>query len=511
VASPPFTLAELVREHARSRPDRPAITCGELTRTFAELHERSSRVAGALAAAGVGRGDRVGVLDRNGIEFFEVVFGCAKLGAAVVGLNWRLAAPEIATILTDAQVSAVVVGEQQACLLPADPGVPVVQTGPAYERWIEQAPAQDPLVEVDPDDAVLLLYSSGTTGLPKGAVVTHANLECTVEIARTSWRMGPDSVNLVPSPLFHIGGAGYGLTTLSQGGHTVLARDAAPAGLLAAIEQHGVTHAFLVPAVVQSLLNAPEIATADLSSLQLIGYGAAPMTDALLLQAMAVLGCGFLGVYGMTETSGTVLVLDPEDHDPGGPRSHLLRSVGRPLPWVQLDVRDPVTGVATPTGQIGEIWVRSAQNTPGYWQQPGLTAQAIAEGGWLRTGDGAHRDDEGYVYLHDRLKDMIITGGENVYPAEVENALASHPAVSEVAVIAVPHGRWGETVKAVVVLRPGSQAAGEELIEFARTRLARYKCPTSVDLVDALPRNASGKVLKKDLRLPYWTPRVGSA
>ena len=230
------------------------------------------------------------------------------------------------------------------------------------------------------------------------------------------------------------------------------------------------------------------------------------MTESLLRRALDVLGCQFLGVYGMTETSGTVCALEPEDHDPGGPRAHLLRSVGRPLPWVELAVRDPLSDQELGPDEVGEICVRTAQNMVGYWNQPETTAATLIDGGWLRTGDGASVDEDGYVFLRDRIKDLIISGGENVYPAEVENVLASHPAVSDVAVVAVPHERWGETVKAVVVLQPGAELSAEDLRAFARTRLAGYKCPTSMDVVDALPRNASGKVLKKDLRLRYWPP-----
>lgn len=501
------STADLVRAHARTRPDAPALTCGPTTRTFAELDARSSQVAQALAAEGVRHGDRVGVLDKSSIAFFEVLFACAKLGAVVVGLNWRLAPPELAGVISDAAPAFLLVSEELQSGVPACFEGRRVMLGEEYERWVASRESRDPQCPVAPDDPVLQLYSSGTTGLPKGAVITHAGLSWTFHMAETTWRMGPDSVNLVPSPLFHIGGAGYGLTTLSQGGHTVLVREPAPETLLAAIAEHRVTHAFLVPAVVQSLLKAPQVHETDLSSLRLIGYGAAPMTDALLLRAIDQLGCEFLGVYGMTETSGTVSVLEPGDHEPGGDRSHLLRSVGRALPWVDLSVRDPVTGTAVPVGQVGEIWVRCGQNMAGYWRQPDLTESTLVEGGWLRTGDGAHLDEEGYVFLHDRLKDMIISGGENVYPAEVENVLAGHPSIIDVAVIAVPHERWGETVKAVVVLEPGAELTLEELVAFARTRLAGYKCPTSLDVVRALPRNASGKVLKKDLRAPYWPPR----
>ena len=499
------TLAGLVRELGATRAEAPAVTLGDTTRTFGELHARSSRVARALQAAGVTPGDRVGVLDKNAPTFYEVVFGAAKLGAVTVGLNFRLAAPEVAAIVADAAPRVVVVDPEFADLLPAD-GPTVVQLGEEYEAWLGDDDS-DPGYEPDPDDVVLQLYSSGTTGNPKGAMLTSANLMWTPRMGREFYGMGPDTVNLVPSPLFHIGGTGYSLTALGQGGHTVLVRDMDPAAVLGLIERHRVTHTFLVPAVVQMLAESPALEGTDTSSLQRIAYGAAPMGETQLLKAIALFGCDFMGVYGMTETAGTVVSLAPEDHDPGGPRAHLLRSVGRPLPWLDLRVVDPATGEDAPVGGVGEIWVRSGQNTVGYWGQPGLTAETLVEGGWLRTGDAAYLDGEGYLYMHDRIKDMVVSGGENVYPAEVENVLYAHPDVLEAAVIGVPSDRWGETVKAVVVRRPGAGVTSPDLIAFVRDRLAHYKCPTSIDFADELPRNASGKVLKKVLREPFW---VGS-
>ncbi|ONH35109.1 MULTISPECIES: long-chain-fatty-acid--CoA ligase [Protofrankia] len=501
-----LTIADLVRRHAGERPTAPAVTCGASTLTFAELDRRSSQVARALLRDAAGHGDRVAMIDKNSPAFFEALLGCSKIGAVLVGVNWRLAPREVADILRDAEVSLVLAGPEFVGLLPAgQAAVKVVVLDDRYEQWLQGPDSTDPRHDVSPHDVVLQLYSSGTTGLPKGARITSANLLPTADMAKTAWRMSERSVNLVTSPLFHIGGAGYSLTTLSQGGHTVIARQADAAGLLAEVERHGVTHAFWVPAVLASVLDAPEATGADLSSLELIGYGGAPMSGFLMLRAMERLSCGFLGVYGMTETSGTVLYLPPEAHDPAGPRAGLMRSVGRPLPWVEIEIRDPATTAPLPANAVGEIWIRCAQNMVGYWNQPETTAATLVDGGWLRTGDAAHRDEEGYVFLHDRLKDMIITGGENVYPAEVESVLADHPAVADVAVIAVPSQRWGETVKAVVVLRPGATATEEEVIAFTRTRLARYKCPTSMDVVTELPRNASGKVLKKDLREPYWS------
>ena len=228
------------------------------------------------------------------------------------------------------------------------------------------------------------------------------------------------------------------------------------------------------------------------------------MGETQLLKAMALFGCDFMGVYGMTETAGTVIALDPADHDPGGPRAGLLRSVGRPMPWLEVRIVDPATLEDAAPGGVGEIWVRSGQNTIGYWNQPQLTADALLAGGWLRTVDAAYLDDEGFVFMHDRIKDMVVSGGENIYPAEVENVLYAHPAVQEVAVIGVPSDRWGETVKAVVVRRPDLPVDAAELITFARARLAHYKCPTSIDFAEELPRNASGKLLKHTLRAPFW-------
>jgi acyl-CoA synthetase (AMP-forming)/AMP-acid ligase II len=497
------TLAGLVRELALQRPDAPAVTLGERTWTFGDLDARSSRVAAALTAAGLGRGSRVAVLDKNAPTFYEVVFGAAKIGAVAVGLNYRLAPPELAAIVADAEPEIVVVAPEFICLLPTT-GPRTVVLGEEYEAWLAEAPAGEPEHDPDPDDVVLQLYSSGTTGRPKGAMLTSANLLWTPRMGRDFYGMDGDTVNLVPSPLFHIGGVGYSLTALGQGGHTILVRDVDPAQLLALIERHRVTHTFLVPAVIQMLAESPALAATDLASLRRIAYGGAPMGETQLLKAMAVFGCDFMGVYGMTETAGSVTALAPEDHDPGGPRVGLLRSIGKPVPWLQIRVVDPGTGEDAAVGAVGEIWVRSGQNTVGYWGQPALTSEALVDGGWLRTGDAAYLDAEGYLYMHDRIKDMVVSGGENVYPAEVENVLYAHPDVLEAAVIGVPSDRWGETVKAVVVRRPGAQLDAAGLIDFARTRLAHYKCPTSIDFADELPRNASGKVLKKVLREPFW-------
>jgi long-chain acyl-CoA synthetase len=305
-------------------------------------------------------------------------------------------------------------------------------------------------------------------------------------------------------PLFHIGGSGWALVGMWHGCQSVLLREFVPAAVLDALVRHRVTNALFVPAMLQALAQHPGAGDADYGALRSIVYGASPITDEALVRAMRTFRCPFIQVYGLTETTGAITQLDAADHQPDGPRARLLRSAGRPFPWVELRVVDPVTGEERAAGAVGELWTRSVQNMKGYWNRPDETVRTVTPDGWLRTGDAGYRDEDGYVFLTDRVKDMIITGGENVYPAEVENVLADHPAVADVAVIGVPDARWGETVKAVVVPRPGAAVAAEAIIAFARARIAHFKCPTSVDFVDALPRNPSGKLLKRELREPYW-------
>lgn len=512
----PRTVADIARRFAKERPNAPALTYvdGDSTasQSYAELDRRSSKTANALREAGIERGERVAILAQNHPVFFELGFAASKIGAAMVGLNWRLAPAEIETILADAEPMVLLVDPDLDVLLTAavraTDGLAIHDLG-AWERLVDAADADDPMEAVDPEEPVFILYTSGTTGLPKGAQLTNANMVHSTWIAGVGYGMSEDSVNLVAMPLFHVGGMGYGLSAFCHGGHTVLRRDADPVSIVDNLATHGVTHTFFVPAVVQMLLDVPGIDRADLGHLQLLVYGAAPIGEAVLHRAIDVLGCGFMQAYGMTETSGAIVTLPPDAHDPNGPRAGLLRSCGRPLPWVEIRLVDPTSiadgdPVDAAIGEVGEIWTRSPQNTPGYRNRPDATAETITEDGWLRTGDAAYTDDEGYLFLFDRFKDMIVSGAENVYPAEVENVLYDHPGVAEVAVIGIPDERWGETVKAVVVPKPGATVAFDQLVELCRSRLAGFKCPTSMDLVEVLPRNASGKVLKTELRAPYW-------
>jgi long-chain acyl-CoA synthetase len=511
-------LADIVRVHAAVRPDQAALQCGDQTQTFAELYDRTRLVAAALVEAGVGPQQRIALIERNGIPALEVTFGAALLNAVVVNVNWRLAPPEILQILQDAQTDLVLVGPELYSAVEAieddlGPDATIVAIGEhprweSYEDWLSRHPPADPGTVAEPTDVAFQLYTSGTTGLPKGVMLTTSNLMTAWSNIQGEWRFEPGrSVNLALMPLFHIAGLGWATAGMYFGCHTVVLRDVVPAEVLQTIERRRVTHAFMVPAVIQFLLMTPEVTTADLSTLTTLVYGASPISASVLEEAMGAMGCDFIQVYGLTETTGAITQLDAKDHDPVN-RPGLLRSCGRPYPWVQMRIVS-ADGVEQPAGQVGELWTRSAQNMAGYWNNPTATAAVLDDEGWFRTGDAGYLDEEGFVFLHDRVKDMIVTGGENVYPAEVENALMSHPAVADVAVFGVPDDRWGEAVKAAVVPAEAQPTAegrttADELIAYCHQRLAGYKCPKSIDFVEVLPRNPSGKLLKRELRAPYW-------
>jgi long-chain acyl-CoA synthetase len=469
-------VADVVREHARTRPGHVAVRCGPRELTYADLDERSNRLAQALRANGVTRGSRVAYVDRTAPEVIELFFAAAKLGAVAVPVNWRLARPELEAVLQDARPAFVIAGPEYA-----EHGTVVV--GEEYERVLAAHEPVDPSVPAAAGDVVLQLYTSGTTGVPKGVLTTHRNLAAAAETS-PYWEFDAESISMTPLPMFHIGGIGWAFLGLWHGATTVLVRDFDAERVLDVLERDHVTNAVLVPTMLQRLVAAPGADERDFSALRSIAYGASPITTPVLRDALRTFGCSFYGIYGLTESTGGVVQLDPADHAD----ERLLRSAGKPLPWVELKVVD------------GEVWLRAPNVTPGYHERPEETAAAITPDGWLRTGDGGYLDADGYLFLTDRIKDMIVSGGENVYPIEVEDALARHPDVAEVAVVGVPDERWGETVKAFVVPRPGRDPAPDELVAFARERLAGYKLPRLIELVDDLPRTASGKVLKRALR-----------
>ena len=525
----PFSLAGILRHYAAARPHEPVFTCGDHTVSWAEHHSRSNQVAQALAASGIGEGDRVGLLDKNGVEYFEILFGGAKLRAVNVAVNWRLAPGEIAQIINDAGAKIVFVGPEffGALAEVADQLGSVttvvalnhpagrrsgLEPAPAgwldYAEWLSSHPDTDPGAAAEPEDVAMQLYTSGTTGLPKGVMLTNTNLGALVPEGSAELNIGPDSVSMVAMPLFHIGGSGWSLLGLANGCHSVIIGDVDPGVILRAIAEHGVTHTFVVPAVLMAMLAHPQCSSTDFSSLEIIAYGASPITEKTLIASVDTFRCGFAQLYGMTETTGAITLLRPEEHDPYGPHPERLRSCGVAFPHVAMRVVDTATGEDVAAGEVGEIWTSSPQNMAGYWANPVATAETIGPGGWLRTGDAGYFDGDGFLYLHDRVKDMIVSGGENVYPAEVENVLMSHPSVADVAVIGVPDDKWGETPKAIIVPamagRTPSESDARAIIDYCRERLAHYKCPTSIEWANELPRNPSGKILKRQLRAPYW-------
>ena len=504
----------IVRYHAKKQPNAVSLVLGERTLTWAQLLSRSAQVAQGLKRAGVKAQDRVAFLDKNGIEHFEVFYGCALLNAVSVDVNWRLAAPEVSFIVNDSQAEVLIVGQEFVPVLDAIVGelvrvkTIIVIGGHSshddYERWVNAQTATDPKAPTKSSDVAFQLYSSGTTGRPKGVMLTNDNYFALLPAAQKIWLMSEKTVNLVAMPLFHIGGGGWATAAQYCGASSIIMRDVNPAEMLTWIEKYRITHAFMVPVLLQFALAMPNIATEDFSSLELIVYGASPISEAVLEGAIKAFKCPFMQVYGLTETTGVVTVLGPEDHDLSSANKGRLRSCGKPFTGIELRIVDSDTGKDMPIGEVGEIWIRSRQVMKGYWNMPEETAKSIVKGRWFRSGDAGYFDKDGYVYIFDRVKDMIVSGGENVYPAEVENALMAHPAIADVAVIGVPDEKWGEVPMALVVRKPDTQVTESEILTFARERLAGFKTPKSVGWVDALPRNPSGKILKKDLREPYW-------
>ena len=482
--------------------DSVALVDARRTLTYGELDERAGRVAAGLRAAGLRPGDRVLALVPSGIETYEVLLGCARAGLVFVPVNWRLAEAEMRAVAEDAAPSALVIHadfDRVADALAAACRPPALRvrvgSGPGgYEQWLAAAP-ESTNVAVGNDAPVLQVYTSGTTGRPKGVLITHRNLAAKIPRAADAWHFDAGSVSLLATPLFHVGGLGWGLVGLHAGARTVITGPTAPADLVALLRHERVTHTFLVPTMLADLCAA---AGADgLPHLTTVVFGAASINEPTQRAVLDTLRCTLIHVYGLSETTGSITQLATPADAPPAERRRRIRSAGRPFESVELSVRDPATGAPVPAGAVGEIWTRSEQNTPGYAGLPGATRELLTPDGWLRTGDAGYLDADGYLYVTDRVKDMIITGGENVYPAEVEAVLRQHERIADVAVVGLPDDRWGERVTAVVV--PRGDVDADEVMAFAAGRLAGYKRPRSVVVVDELPRNAVGKVQKASL------------
>jgi acyl-CoA synthetase (AMP-forming)/AMP-acid ligase II len=505
------TVGELIRWRALQHPKRTAIFHGDHEVSYAALDQAANQVANALIGAGVRRGERVCVLDKGHHQLFEVMFGTAKSGAVFTPVNWRLAPPEIAYVVNDSRASVLFVGEDFNDAVQAIEGDlqsvrTIVRFGRgaaswiAYESWRDAQAHTDPRRDTEERDPAWQLYTSGTTGHPKGAEITHHNLFNVASVGVLGFGgLAQADVGLVCMPLYHIGGAGYALCLVFAGMTLVVTREFDAAETLSLLQKRKVNHAFFVPAMLNFLLQHPNCAATDFTSLHAILYGASPIPEDLLRAAIERFRCSFVQAYGLTETTGAISLLSAEDHLRGGA---LLRSCGRPIFGCDVRVIDG-GGRDCAANEVGEIVVRGDAVMKGYWNQPQATAEAIRDG-WFHSGDVGCFDESGHLYIRDRVKDMIVSGGENVYPAEVESVLFSHPAVADVAVIGVPDERWGEAVKAVVVLTPGTAVTEEEILEYCRGKIAGYKRPKSVDFTDTLPRNPTGKILKRELRERYW-------
>ena len=515
----PQTLGDVLRGQAAARPDKTAFEMLDGRRVaFADFNRRVNRLCHALAACGVAPGARVALLSRNCIEYVEV-YGAAKAGMVVVPLNWRLPAAELVPLLAHSAPEVLVVDEAHVALVdglraqlstvrhwvvlgPARPG------WLAYEDLLATAFSDaEPVCAVLPDDVLCIIYTSGTTGAPKGVALTHAGALGNVRTAATEMLgLSEADHTMAVMPLFHVGGFWYHLfPSFASGCSTLILADFDPATVLRELQARRISNVHLVPTMIAALLAHPDAAQADLHCLRLMFYAASSMPAELLRRAMQTFShCGFAQAYGSTE-AGVVSVLDPAAHQrarqPQG--EHLLQSCGRAFSGHGLRVVG-ANGQTLASGDIGEIEVRSADLMQGYWLNPAAT-QAVLRDGWLKTGDLGRTDDEGYLYIVDRKNDMVVTGGENVYPTEVEAHLYRDSAVLEAAVFGVPDPLWVERVVAAVVLRPGALASAEEITQRLRTQLAAYKCPKAIYFVSTLPKSAVGKVLRKHLRQQYGT------
>jgi acyl-CoA synthetase (AMP-forming)/AMP-acid ligase II len=510
------TLGEVLRLNATLRPDKIAFQTAEgRSVTFGHFNERVNRLNHAVSALGVQKGARVAILSRNRTEYIET-YGIAKSGLIVVPLNWRLSAVELRRVIENSGAEMLLVDELHRDLAEriredlrcvghfVSFGAPVAGWR-SYDQLIAAGRAQEPETLALPGDVLCVIYTSGTTGDPKGVAITHAAAlgNCRTAASEMLW-MEEEDRTMAVMPLFHVGGMWYHLfPSFASGATTLILSDFDPALVLKELEAHRITNVHLVPTMIGALLAHPSAATTDLRHLRLMFYAASSMPARLLSEAMQTFShCGFAQSYGSTE-GGVLTVLNPDDHNRArNPEcEHLLLSCGRPFRGRRVRIVDEACG-ALVDGAIGEIEVQSPDMMQGYWRNELATENALRDG-WLKTGDLGYLDAEGYLYIVDRKNDMIVTGGENVFPSEIERQLYRDHDVLEAAVFGIPDPVWVEKVVAAVILRPGSRVTGEELIKRLRTRLASFKCPKTIFFVESLPKSAAGKVLRKELRRAY--------
>ena len=506
IINPPI-VADIIREQAAKMPSRTALRFEGKEFTFADLNERSNRAAQALLALGLKPGDRLAWIARNLDVFWPVFLGATKTGVVLTPLNWRLAPAEVLAILKDADARFLVGETDFLDALRALNGAELPETftleeggEKSFERFIDRHDAIEPDYRPTADDVVVQLYTSGTTGLPKGVLLTNRSYDSmgAAGLARGAVVPKSDDEEIMHAlPHFHVAGVNFGLMGFGRGMTVNQHRQFDPAAIVRQAQGPAPLATFMVPAMIMMLIEAAKAANAPLDKFRCVSYGAAPMPEALLDAAIkAFPNAEFWQFYGMTETAGGCSVLGPEDHAKG-----LKQRVaaGKALSPAEIKVCDPETGRELPAGEVGEIVTRSPFIMAGYWRREDATRDAIRDG-WYWTGDAGRLDENGYLYVVDRIKDMIISGGENIYPAEIENVLAAHPAILEAAVVGVADKKWGEVVKAVVVKRPGKELSADDIVDFLRPQIAGFKLPRAVEFMDALPRNPSGKILKTALR-----------
>jgi len=508
-------LHDYLEYRARVAPDAIFAEFGDRQLTYGEADAAANRVANALIDCGLGAGDRFAVLSKNCIEYLLLYFGASKAGVVPVPLNYRLAPPEWSYILNDSEARLLIargefvpaIAELQGDLPKLERWIAIEADDPAWERWEDFTASQSdsrPARDVTGDMDLYQMYTSGTTGRPKGAVLSQDAVCANIGQAATVFGGGNGERLLIVAPLYH---AAAGLMTfvgVQAGGTIYIQEDFDPPEVVRALCEERIGFVLLVPVMIQfCLLTVPDAAERRYDDLRLIVYGASAIAEQTLRQAIDTFRCDFIQAYGMTETTAAATGLLAADHERAlRGKPELLASAGRPIVGTEIRIVDEEDRPVA-SGTVGEILVRGPQLMRGYWNLPEATRETL-RGGWMHTGDAGLLDDDGYLYIKDRVKDMIISGAENIYPREVEEAVLAHEAVVDAAVIGVPDATWGEVIKAVVVLREGATATAEEIIASCRGRLAGYKCPQSVDFIDALPRNPTGKVLKRILREPYW-------
>jgi acyl-CoA synthetase (AMP-forming)/AMP-acid ligase II len=502
------TLGDFPAFYAQHDPARAALKIFNRTVSFAELDHIANQSAHFLLGKKAAADHLIGYFGKNSLDFYFALFGCARTRAGLVVLNWRLAAPELAEQIKDCASKLVIVEREMAGIwnaacatLEMPPEAIWIDDTETYEKCIASQPYLRPDIYVEEDDTAFQLYTSGTTGKPKGVMLSHRSINmmrlCEHLEPSYEWLEGDSFINSLPN--FHLLHLGITLQCLYNGVSITVVRQFDPPLVLEAISAQRPTLMTLTPTMLQMLLDHPQSETTDFSSLRMTLYAGSPISLGLIKRAIAKMPCQFMQFYGSTEAGGASSILRPAEHQLDDEAK--LQSCGRPLPLNVFRIVDGA-GNDVPDGEPGELLIRAPAITKGYWQQPEATA-SVLKNGWYRSGDIAKRDEEGLYYIVDRAKDMIVSGGENIYSAEIENVLSVHPGVAAVAVIGVPDARWGEAVKAIVIAKDGG-AAPDELLAWCRERLAAYKVPKSIDFTDAFPLVPSGKISKKDLRAKYW-------